>query len=68
MNDTSNNIHFPSPMPDEVWKIKNIIGERFEFDLIFDICNALGLDDDRDIFWSVRQKVFLAIKNNGYEF
>jgi hypothetical protein len=55
-------------MPDEVWKIKNIIGERFEFDLIFDICNALRLDDDRDIFWSVRQKVFLTIKNNGYEF
>jgi len=41
-------------MPDEAWKIKDIIGEQFEFDLIFNICDALKLDDDGDIFWSVK--------------
>ena len=47
-------------MPDEAWKIKDIIGEQFEFDLIFNICDALKLDDDGDIFWAVKREVFYS--------
>jgi hypothetical protein len=45
-------------MPDEAWKIKDIIGKQFEFDLILAICDALRLDDDGDIFWILRGEVF----------
>jgi len=57
MNTTSNNIYLPSSMPAEAWKIKDIIGEQFEFDLIFAICDALRLDDDSDIFWILSREV-----------
>ena len=53
-------------MPDEAWKIKDIIGEQFTFDLIFDICDALKLDDDGDIFWAVKREVHSkSIKNHN---
>jgi hypothetical protein len=45
-------------MPDEAWTIKDIIGEQFEFDLLFAICDALRLDGDGDIFWVLRGEVF----------
>jgi hypothetical protein len=58
MNATSNKIYIPSSMPDEAWTIKDIIGEQFEFDLLFAICDALRLDGDGDIFWVLRGEVF----------
>jgi len=45
-------------MPDEAWIIKDIISEQFEFDLIFDVCDALRLDDDSNCFWILRGEVF----------
>jgi len=58
MSTASNNIFIPSSLPDEAWTIKDIISEQFEFDLIFDICDALKLDDNGDIFWILRGEVF----------
>jgi len=58
MNTTSNNIYLPSSIPDEAWTIKDIINEQFEFDLIFDVCDALRLDDNGDIFSILRGEVF----------
>ena len=53
-------------MPDEAWTIKDIIGEQFEFDLIFDICDALRLDDDGDVFWILSREVHSkSIKNHN---
>jgi hypothetical protein len=58
MNTTSNNIYLPSSMPNEAWIIKDIMSEQFEFDLIFDVCDALRLDDNGDIFWILKGEVF----------
>ena len=45
-------------MPNEAWIIKDIMSEQFEFDLIFDVCDALRLDDNGDIFWILKGEVF----------
>ena len=60
MNTTSNKIVFASSIPEEAWTVKDIIGEQFTFDLIFDICDALKLDDDGDIFWAVKREVLAS--------